>query len=103
MAAPEASRPLNRRNDGATDAKGRFWFGTMRNNIAPDGAIDRIVKAPASRVACCAFGGDQLDALYITTSRLHLTKEQLASQPQAGGAFALKPGASGIPRAAFAG
>jgi hypothetical protein len=38
----------------------------------------------------------------ITTSRLYLTKGQLASQPQAGGIFALKPGASGIPRAAFA-
>jgi L-arabinonolactonase len=36
VAAPEADKPLNRSNDGSTDARGRFWFGTMRNNIAPD-------------------------------------------------------------------
>jgi sugar lactone lactonase YvrE len=36
IAAPEADKPLNRGNDGATDAAGRFWYGTMRNNIAPD-------------------------------------------------------------------
>jgi L-arabinonolactonase len=38
IAAPEADQPLNRSNDGTTDPAGRFWFGTMRNNIAPDGS-----------------------------------------------------------------
>ena len=27
--------PGNRGNDGACDARGRFWFGTMMNNIGP--------------------------------------------------------------------
>jgi len=35
IAAPEADQPANRANDGGTDGKGRFWFGTMRNNVAP--------------------------------------------------------------------
>jgi L-arabinonolactonase len=35
---PDADHPQNRGNDGACDAKGRFWFGTMQQNIAPDGA-----------------------------------------------------------------
>ena len=34
---PEPQRPYNRSNDGGTDARGRFWFGTMQNNIAPNG------------------------------------------------------------------
>lgn len=34
---PEAGKPDNRSNDGAPDAMGRFWLGTMCNNIAPDG------------------------------------------------------------------
>lgn len=38
IAAPEAHIPDNRSNDGAPDAKGRFWFGTMANNIADDGS-----------------------------------------------------------------
>ena len=29
--------PGNRGNDGACDARGRFWFGTMMNNIGPSG------------------------------------------------------------------
>jgi sugar lactone lactonase YvrE len=37
IASPEANRPGNRSNDGAPDAKGRFWVGTMQNNLAPDG------------------------------------------------------------------
>ena len=39
FSAPEADRPANRANDGGVDGKGRFWFGTMRNNVAPDGAF----------------------------------------------------------------
>ena len=35
---PEPDKPFNRSNDAGTDPKGRFWFGTMQNNIAPDGA-----------------------------------------------------------------
>jgi L-arabinonolactonase len=35
---PDADMPQNRGNDGACDAAGRFWFGTMQQNIAPDGA-----------------------------------------------------------------
>lgn len=39
--APEADKPLNRSNDGGCDRQGRFWFGTMYNNLADDGsAID---------------------------------------------------------------
>jgi sugar lactone lactonase YvrE len=35
---PEPQLPYNRSNDGGTDARGRFWFGTMQNNIAPNGS-----------------------------------------------------------------
>jgi sugar lactone lactonase YvrE len=38
VAAPEKDKPRNRSNDGAPDAKGRFWIGTMQNNLGPDGA-----------------------------------------------------------------
>jgi L-arabinonolactonase len=34
---PDANAIGNRGNDGASDAKGRFWFGTMQQNIAPNG------------------------------------------------------------------
>jgi L-arabinonolactonase len=34
----EADKPLNRGNDGACDALGRFWYGTMMNDIGEAGA-----------------------------------------------------------------
>jgi sugar lactone lactonase YvrE len=42
---PEPDKPFNRSNDGGTDARGRFWFGTMQNNIAPDGSGIAIVSS----------------------------------------------------------
>lgn len=33
----EPDKPGNRGNDGACDARGRFWFGTMMNNVGPLG------------------------------------------------------------------
>jgi L-arabinonolactonase len=34
---PETDRPQNRSNDGACDSAGRFWLGTMHQNIGPRG------------------------------------------------------------------
>lgn len=41
---PEADLPLNRFNDGATDARGRFWAGTMKDGGDPEplGAFYRL-------------------------------------------------------------
>ena len=33
---PEKNQPGNRFNDGASDRQGRFWVGTMQNNITAD-------------------------------------------------------------------
>lgn len=36
--APESDWPALRLNDGAADPYGYFWVGSMKNNVAPDGA-----------------------------------------------------------------
>ncbi len=53
--APEADIPGNRSNDGRCDRQGRFWYGTMSNNLAPDGS-----EAPmeADRGALYRVDGD---------------------------------------------
>jgi L-arabinonolactonase len=43
--AIEPENPGNRGNDGACDARGRFWFGTMMNNVGPSGE-DLPITAP---------------------------------------------------------
>jgi len=35
VAEPEAGKPGNRSNDGAAYRAGRFWLGTMGNNMGP--------------------------------------------------------------------
>jgi len=45
---PEPMKPFNRCNDGGTDGRGRFWFGTMQNNIAPNGDGIAIASAAGS-------------------------------------------------------
>ena len=44
----EKDLPQNRCNDGASDANGRYWFGTMQNNIAPDGSNIEIIENSGS-------------------------------------------------------
>jgi len=42
---PDPAKPYNRSNDGGTDAKGRFWFGTMQNNLQPNGGGMDLLEA----------------------------------------------------------
>ncbi|GGJ81323.1 SMP-30/gluconolactonase/LRE family protein [Parabacteroides faecis] len=53
------------------------------------------VEVPAPNVASCAFGGKDMDTLYITTARAGLSKEQLEEYPLSGSLFVCKPGTSG--------
>ena len=47
----EPELPNNRCNDGASDAKGRFWVGTMQNNISPE-ATDIELKENSGNLYC---------------------------------------------------
>jgi L-arabinonolactonase len=94
--------------DGScVDAEGAVWNaewgGSRVVRVLPDGTIDRVIDVPALKPTCCAFGGAELDTLYITTSQLQMTPEQLASEPLAGSLFAFKPGLRGVVDTPFAG
>ena len=77
-----------------------FWGGFAARRFAPDGALDLVVDVPVARVTKCAFGGPDLDQLYITTARL-----DPGSQPErhGGGLFVARPGMRGLPVCSFAG
>ena len=91
----------------ALDADGFLWnaqWGGWRVvRYAPDGSIDRIVKMPVEQPTSCAFGGDDLSTLYVTSARDGLSDDALAHQPLAGSLFAFKPGVKGVPLAPFGG
>lgn len=54
------------------------------------------ISVPAPHVASCAFGGKELDTLYITTARADLDESQLKEYPLSGSVFSCKPGAKGV-------
>jgi sugar lactone lactonase YvrE len=94
--------------DGLTvDADDCIWValfgGGVVRRYTPDGDLDAEVGVPASQVTSCAFGGDDLDQLFITSARGDLDAEQLASQPLAGALFSVRPGVSGKAASAYAG
>lgn len=80
-----------------------FWDGWAVHRYRPDGTLDRIVELPVARPTSCAFGGDDLADLYITSARTGLTVEELEAQPHAGGVFVTSPGVGGRLPNRFAG
>jgi L-arabinonolactonase len=84
--------------DGATvDAEGGYWLaavaaGALRRYL-PDGSLDRIVPLPFSNPTKPAFGGPDLDILFVTSTKMKIRAES----PQNGGLFAFRPGERGLP------
>jgi L-arabinonolactonase len=54
-------------------------------------------------VTCCSFGGKDLDVLYITTSRLGSSREEIDREPTSGSLYAFRPAVRGLPDTPFAG
>jgi sugar lactone lactonase YvrE len=61
------------------------------------------IQVPAKQVTACAFGGPDLDQLYITTARTGQSDEALKDQPHAGSLFLARPGVRGVPANSYAG
>ena len=80
-----------------------FWDGWCIRRYSPAGDWLETIKLPVQRPTSCAFGGSELDRLYITSASLDLDAEALAMQPNAGGVFMLLPGVWGLSEAPFAG
>jgi sugar lactone lactonase YvrE len=96
VTTPEGSYP-----DGANvDAEGHLWnahWGAGRVvRYAPDGSISGGVELPVSQPTCVAFGGDDLDILFVTSARENLQAAVLARQPQAGHVFAYRISVKGL-------
>ena len=87
--------------DGSTvDSDGCLWNaewgGGRVARYTTDGRVDRVVDLPCSHVTCCAFGGANLDQLYVTTARTGLDPAALAREPLAGALFAVNAGVLGV-------
>ena len=85
--------------DGMTvDADGFVWSaradGSALFRYTPDGEQERAIPFPAKKVSSVAFGGADLDEIYVTT----IGGDNRAEEgPGAGGLFRLKLGIKGVP------
>ncbi|MFP4090887.1 MAG: SMP-30/gluconolactonase/LRE family protein [Cyclobacteriaceae bacterium] len=89
--------------DGMTiDEEGMLWIahwgGSMVGRYDPaSGELIQTINVPALNVTACAFGGEKLDKLYITTASIGMNNEQKQQFPEAGGLFVVEPGVRGVP------
>jgi sugar lactone lactonase YvrE len=93
------------RPDGAAvDADGCYWIcgndAGLIHRFTPQGKLDRSLAVPVKKPAMCAFGGPDLDTLFVTSIR---PGGDLTDQPLAGGVFALRPGVKGLEEPTFRG
>ncbi len=95
--------------DGMTiDAEGMVWIalfggGAVKRYDPETGQHLATIELPVTCVTSCAFGGPDLDQLYVTSASYRLTAAELAEQPLAGSLFRAVPGARGVPAFEYGG
>jgi len=94
--------------DGAAmDRKGGYWAalngGRKLIRVLPNGEPDVEIQLPVSQPTMPAFGGPDLNTLFITSARQNLDNGDLLSQPFAGGLLAVSVDIQGHPVYPFGG
>ena len=91
----------------AVDALGYLWnaqWGAWKVvRYAPDGRVDMEIRMPVEQPSSCAFGGKDMTTLFVTSAWDELTPGARASQPVAGGLFAMETGVKGLALPLFEG
>ena len=92
----------------AIDSEGMLWVAhyggscVSRWNPSTAQLLEKI-DLPVTQVTACAFGGPNLDTLFITSAAQELDAAELERQPLAGGLFSIKTPYQGVPSFRFGG
>lgn len=86
--------------DGMTiDAEGclwvAFWGGGVVRRYSPSGELIGEVELPVPRITSCAFGGPNLDRLFITSAAVGATPDD-PPRPHDGALFVVEPDCTGV-------
>ena len=79
------------------------WDGSRLTRYDPEGRIERQIRFPVQHVISFAFGGPDLNELYVTTAWWGFDEIQRKEQPRAGDLFRVRTGIQGLIEPAFAG
>ena len=97
------------RIDGAAcDMNGNYWCALVHGGavacISPEGRMIRRIEVPARHPTMVAFGGADLDQLYVTSASSLLKPEERSAWPHAGKLFRIDGlGARGMAEPRFGG
>ncbi len=91
-----------------TDRAGMVWLarwdGACVQRWNPlSGELLATYSFPAKRTSCPAFGGKQMNELYVTSAAIGLSEEDLQAYPHNGALMRLQTGFTGMPGFPFAG
>lgn len=91
------------RPDGAAvDADGCYWIcandAGLLLRFTPQGKLDRQIAVPPTKPSMCAFGGRDLETLFVTSIR-----PAVGASEHDGHLFAVRPGVKGLPEPEYAG
>ena len=94
--------------DGAcVDSDGCYWvacvYGWAMLRATPDGVVERIIELPVEKPSMPAFGGTDLDTLFVTSISSGGSTPAARGQPLAGALLAIDPGVTGIAEPRFGG
>ncbi len=92
--------------DGSTvDSEGYIWnaqWGASQVvRYSPAGEIDFILPLPVSQPTCVAFGGPQLDRLFVTSATQGFDQQALLAEPEAGNVLVFQTNITGTPDSRF--
>lgn len=89
----------------AVDEAGYVWIALYQGwrivRCSPDGRIDRDIRVPVLNPTSLAFGGANLDELYVTSAVRRHSSVELRAQPLAGAVFVGSVGIGGQREAVF--
>ncbi len=90
------------RPDGAAvDAQGNLWVAMFEGKrvvqLSPQGEELQSIEAPVTTCTMPAFGGDDLQTLYLTSARHNRSEEELKREPLMGCVFSTRVNVAGLP------
>jgi len=90
----------------AIDEHDQLWVGMWNGNAVvcfdpKTGGVVSKIEVPAHNVTSCAFGGKDLDTLFITSASIDMTDGEKAKYPLAGSLFKAVPGVKGVNNSFF--
>ena len=102
-----AQVPVGAEPDGAViDAEDHLlcalWGGKAIARFSPSGQQTALHTLPVSQPTCLAFGGPDLNLLFVTSAQQGLTQEQLKAEPDAGSLLIYQSPYQGLPESELA-